>query len=133
MSRGTKTSSFGANSRISHDSSSYYESRLYEGLVAPSAHSEPDNPLPEEHRNRIIHASSEQMSDLPERCINLMVTSPPYNVTKEYDDNLSLREYLDLLKRVFTETSWWMAGALASMWPMSGASPTSPCRITSRG
>jgi DNA modification methylase len=104
MSRGTKTSSFGANSRISHDSSSYYESRLYEGLTAPIGHSEPDNPLPEECRNRIIHASSEQMSDLPDRCVNLMVTSPPYNVTKEYDDNLSLREYLDLLRRVFAET-----------------------------
>lgn len=33
-----------------------------------------------------------------------MITSPPYNVSKEYDDDLSLTEYLDLLKSVFTET-----------------------------
>ncbi len=33
-----------------------------------------------------------------------MVTSPPYNVTKTYDDDLSLQEYLDLLRRVFAET-----------------------------
>jgi site-specific DNA-methyltransferase (adenine-specific) len=33
-----------------------------------------------------------------------MITSPPYNVSKEYDDDLSLKEYLDLLKNAFSET-----------------------------
>ena len=33
-----------------------------------------------------------------------MITSPPYNVQKDYDDNLSLPEYLELLRRVFQET-----------------------------
>ena len=33
-----------------------------------------------------------------------MVTSPPYNVTKEYDDELTLDQYRALLRRVFTET-----------------------------
>jgi site-specific DNA-methyltransferase (adenine-specific) len=33
-----------------------------------------------------------------------MVTSPPYNVTKEYDNNLSLKEYLNLLNNVWKET-----------------------------
>jgi site-specific DNA-methyltransferase (adenine-specific) len=33
-----------------------------------------------------------------------MITSPPYNVSKEYDNDLSLNEYLDMLRRVFTET-----------------------------
>jgi site-specific DNA-methyltransferase (adenine-specific) len=33
-----------------------------------------------------------------------MVTSPPYNVTKEYDQDLSLQEYLQMLRRVFAET-----------------------------
>jgi len=33
-----------------------------------------------------------------------MITSPPYNVTKEYDDDLSLDEYLDFLKDVLSET-----------------------------
>ncbi|HDP98435.1 MAG TPA: site-specific DNA-methyltransferase, partial [bacterium] len=31
-------------------------------------------------------------------------TSPPYNVSKEYDDNLTLSEYLDLLNTVWRET-----------------------------
>ncbi|MGL4647934.1 MAG: DNA-methyltransferase, partial [Caldilineaceae bacterium] len=45
----------------------------------------------------------EQMTQLPARCVHLMVTSPPYNVTKQYDDDLSLDEYLGLLARVFAE------------------------------
>jgi site-specific DNA-methyltransferase (adenine-specific) len=32
-----------------------------------------------------------------------MVTSPPYNVGKDYDENLTLREYLDFLKKVWAE------------------------------
>ncbi|MEM3710400.1 MAG: site-specific DNA-methyltransferase [Nitrososphaerales archaeon] len=33
-----------------------------------------------------------------------MVTSPPYNVGKEYDEDLDLNEYLELLRDVFSET-----------------------------
>jgi len=33
-----------------------------------------------------------------------MITSPPYNVSKEYDDDLSLKDYLDLLRNSFKET-----------------------------
>ncbi len=44
------------------------------------------------------------MDGLPDNCVHLMVTSPPYNVTKTYDDDLSLHEYLELLRRVFAET-----------------------------
>jgi len=40
---------------------------------------------------------------VPSESVQLMVTSPPYNVTKEYDENLTLDEYRGLLKRVFTE------------------------------
>ena len=64
----------------------------------------PDNDLPPEFENRIVLGSSEHMEGLPDNCVHLMVTSPPYNVTKTYDDDLSLQEYLDLLRRVFAET-----------------------------
>jgi site-specific DNA-methyltransferase (adenine-specific) len=33
-----------------------------------------------------------------------MVTSPPYNVKKEYDQDMTLNEYLDLIRRVAEET-----------------------------
>ncbi len=44
------------------------------------------------------------MAEIPDYSVHLMVTSPPYNVTKEYDGNLTLDEYRGLLKRVFSET-----------------------------
>jgi site-specific DNA-methyltransferase (adenine-specific) len=44
------------------------------------------------------------MQELPDNCLHLMITSPPYNVSKEYDDDLSLQEYLDLLRNAFSET-----------------------------
>ncbi len=105
MSKSTKTSKFGAGSRISHDSTPYYNSRLYAELgTTEEENPSPDNAFPEHLRDTIIHASAEQMSAIPDNSVHLMITSPPYNATKEYDRDLSLAEYLDFLKRVFTET-----------------------------
>jgi site-specific DNA-methyltransferase (adenine-specific) len=98
------TSRFGTTARINHDSSPYYSSRLHEGLPAEPAELQPENCLPGEFANRLLERSAEDLSELPERCLHLMVTSPPYNVTKEYDQDLSLPEYLGLLARVFSET-----------------------------
>ncbi len=103
MPKGSRTSSFGTTSRISHNASSYYASRLYADLPKESP-PVPDNPFPAEYENAIIEHSAEQMSELPDNCLHLMVTSPPYNVTKEYDADLTLKEYLELLHRVFSET-----------------------------
>ncbi len=44
------------------------------------------------------------MTDLPDASVHLMVTSPPYNVGKDYDEDLSLEEFLGFLKRVWAET-----------------------------
>ena len=44
------------------------------------------------------------MSAIPDGSIHLMVTSPPYNAKKEYDDDLSLVGYRELLRAVFAET-----------------------------
>lgn len=54
--------------------------------------------------DRIFEQSSESMSQIPDNCVALMVTSPPYNVGKDYDDDLDIEEYLGLLRRVFEET-----------------------------
>ncbi len=108
--RGSKTSSFGTSSRINHDSSTYYASGLYEDLPGAAADGEPqeqalpDNAFPAEFANQIIAGSSESMKEIPAHSVHLMVTSPPYNVTKEYDKNLPLKEYLELLGQVFSET-----------------------------
>lgn len=44
------------------------------------------------------------MSELPNNFIHLMITSPPYNVSKDYDKNLSLKEYLEFLNKFFFES-----------------------------
>lgn len=54
--------------------------------------------------DRLFCKSSEEMSELPDQSVHLMVTSPPYNVSKEYDEDFTLDEYRELLKRVFRET-----------------------------
>jgi DNA modification methylase len=106
MKKGSKTSSFGTSSRISHDSSTYYGSRLYSELPVNNNDGEmlPDNEFPVEFENKIILGNSEHMEEIPDNSLHLMVTSPPYNVTKEYDEDLSLKEYLRLLHNVFSET-----------------------------
>lgn len=63
-----------------------------------------ENPIPPGKLNTIFQASAEQMNELPDASVHLMVTSPPYNVGKDYDQNLSLDEYLTFLRRVWSET-----------------------------
>ena len=43
------------------------------------------------------------MRQLPDCSVHLMVTSPPYNVGKEYDDDLTLPQYRAFLRRVMRE------------------------------
>lgn len=102
--RGTETSDFGAPGRISHDSSRFYQGRLYEGLRADEPEEYLEQPLPEAAHDVLFHKSSETMDELPDHSVHLMITSPPYNVQKEYDEDLNLDEYLALLGRVFEET-----------------------------
>ncbi|MBU4501659.1 MAG: site-specific DNA-methyltransferase, partial [Nanoarchaeota archaeon] len=102
--RGTQTSSFGTPGRINHDSTKFYESRLYDGLRNGKKVKYIENEIPEKNINKIFCKSSEKMDELPDNSVHLMVTSPPYNVSKEYDDDLSLNEYLNLLNTVWRET-----------------------------
>ena len=53
--------------------------------------------------NKIFHQSSESMNEIPSSSIHLMVTSPPYNVGKIYDEDLSLDEYRAFIKKVMLE------------------------------
>ncbi len=100
---GTSTSAFGSPGRIGHDSTKFYASRLYEGQKVKVPTQYIENEVPLASLDRIFWKSSENMDEIPDYSIHLMVTSPPYNVTKEYDENLTLDEYRGLLKRVFTE------------------------------
>ncbi|MFN2302381.1 MAG: DNA-methyltransferase [Anaerolineales bacterium] len=100
----TETSAFGTPGHTSHDSSRFYNSRMYADLDSGQTGGYHENSVPPAFLDQILCQSSENMSSLPDNCIHLMVTSPPYNVQKEYDQNLSLDDYLALLNRVWTET-----------------------------
>ena len=101
---GSSTSSFGSPSRANHDSSKFYSGRLYENL--PKQKEDVDfteNPLPNNSIDKIFCKSSEKMAELPDNSVHLMVTSPPYNVGKLYDKELSLDEYRGFLSNVWKE------------------------------
>ena len=90
MPKKTKTSSFGSPGRIAHDASAFYSARLYADQPQSDETQGAENPLPSEFLDKTINRSSEQMTGLPDNCVHLMVTSPPYNVGKDYDEDLTL-------------------------------------------
>ncbi|MGD8622439.1 MAG: site-specific DNA-methyltransferase, partial [Anaerolineales bacterium] len=102
-SKGTSTSSFGSPGRISHDSSDFYNSRMYAGRTPDVDVEHQEHAISTELLDRVYLKSSEKMDELPDYSVHLMVTSPPYNVQKEYDQDLTLDEYTGLLRRVFRE------------------------------
>ncbi len=102
--QGTESSSFGTKGRVNHDSSKFYDSKLYKELNKEQEINKETNVFPDEFINKTILGSAEDMSMIPDNSLHLMITSPPYNVSKEYDEDLSLVEYLEMLKKVFEET-----------------------------
>jgi DNA modification methylase len=100
---GTRTAAFGSPGRVSHDSRAFYGKKLYAGFPQEGTVIFKENPLPANAVNAIFCCSAETMAELPEDCVHLMVTSPPYNVGKDYDEDFTLEEYLAFLKRVWRE------------------------------
>jgi len=98
----TKTSSFGGGTRSNHDATQFYSSQLSQSYAMHVCSCE-RVAFPTAYENNILCSSSEVMKEIPDCCSHLMVTSPPYNVTKDYDEDLSLGDYLKLLTTVFTE------------------------------
>jgi DNA modification methylase len=102
--KSTKTSNFGVSKREGHDSSAFYKGKLYKDLKVNEKIVETENPIPSDVLDKILCQDSRKMDMIPDESVHLMVTSPPYNVGKEYDADLSLNEYLGLLRDVITET-----------------------------
>ena len=100
----TKTSSFGSPGRAGHDASAFYAARLYENQPQGDGLDYVENAIRSEYLDIIFNSSSAGMTELPDNSVHLMVTSPPYNVGKDYDTDLTLEEYLAFLARVWAET-----------------------------
>ena len=95
--------SFGVTDRVGYNSDNFYKRNIYTQPTS-SESTAPENLVPKESLSKIFLHSSEDMSELPDNSVHLMITSPPYNVGKEYDEDLTLDEYLSMLKRVWKET-----------------------------
>ncbi|NLO18375.1 MAG: site-specific DNA-methyltransferase [Ignavibacteria bacterium] len=66
-----------------------------------------NNPVPEEYINCIIASDSETfLKKLPDNCIDIILTSPPYNFGLDYestDDDHKWEKYFDKLFAIFDE------------------------------
>ena len=88
--KGTQANPFGSPGRKGHDSQRFYAGKLYEGLPKEQRVKYVGNPIAPQFLDRAFCRSSEKMEELPDNSIHLMVTSPPYNVGKEYDEDLTI-------------------------------------------
>jgi len=95
--------SFGVASREGHDSAAFYARKLYDRESAGTEAAFVENPVPEEIVDTVLCRDSRSLPEIPDHSIHLIITSPPYNVGKEYDRDLSLPDYLDVLSGVLEE------------------------------
>jgi len=102
--RGTATSRFGVSRRESHDASEFY-ARFH----APEVTSD-DRVAGAVDVGEALRCADARALDLPDGCVALVVTSPPYFAGKEYEAALgegaipaSYLEYLGMLRDVFAE------------------------------
>ena len=102
----TKMKGFGSSSRVGHDSTDFYSRNLYNqsGVASKPRSIDTENRPKRAILNQIYTHTSESMSELPDNSVHMMITSPPYNVGKDYDDDLSSEDYRQLLKNVWNET-----------------------------
>ena len=98
----TSTASFGAGKREGHDASEYYARRMVEPHTDEDLGDVVDPPAA--IIDQLFCQSADSMHQIPDNCVALMVTSPPYNVGKDYDEDLDIDEYLGMLEAVFAET-----------------------------
>lgn len=98
----TRTSAFGTSRRESHDASAFYSRNLYGEQPAPEA-AAAAAAAPGVWADRLYCSTSEDMREIPDRAVALAFTSPPYNVGKDYDEDISLDDYLGLIGRVGRE------------------------------
>ena len=103
MAKRTSTRAFGTSNRIGHDTSDFYDRKVFSGNSESDKEKQSEQCLPKDRLNQIYCHTSKSMTELPDRSVHLVVTSPPFNVGKEYDDDLSINEYEELPSNVFSE------------------------------
>ncbi len=104
--RGTATSAFGVSRRENHDASGFY-GRFVPPLINKSSYVHPQFEVAQPFRVVDIRNDPDP---LPDNCVALVVTSPPYFAGKQYEEELDREgvpstygEYLEMLGGVFEE------------------------------
>jgi DNA modification methylase len=100
----TSTSRFGVGKRENHDASAFYD------RFAPVELSDDETIVPCPIADEVIHGDARDMAALPDSCIALVVTSPPYFSGKAYEEALGVGhvpatylDYLAMLRDTFAE------------------------------
>ncbi|MHA1267828.1 MAG: DNA-methyltransferase [Candidatus Helarchaeota archaeon] len=102
----TTTSTFGTGKRESHDASIFYSRTMFDGMPEEVSAKELKKihvPEPGNWANQLYCQSSENMNQIPDNSIGLSFTSPAYNAGKDFDDDLSMDEYLEIIENVGRE------------------------------
>lgn len=101
MPKKTKTTTFGVSNREGHDASSFYGRVMYDALQpAPQPDTLGNLAVPSAGWDDRIYCTPAENLAIPDQSVALAFTSPPYNVGKDYDDDISLDDYLGLIQRV---------------------------------
>jgi site-specific DNA-methyltransferase (adenine-specific) len=118
MPKKTSTYSFGVSKREGHDSSSFYSRKIYSSDLRDVFEKIPDMAVNSskrktskrkemenncEWKNRIFCHDSRDMHHIPDDSVALAFTSPPYCSGKDYDQDVSLEDYLSLIADVGRE------------------------------
>ena len=102
----TETTPFGTSKRESHDSSSFYSRSMYSSMPTEINKKELSSIKVSEIGSWVDHLycqSSEYMEQIPDNSISLAFTSPAYNAGKDFDKDLSIEEYFDVIRNVAKE------------------------------
>ena len=92
---------FGGTSRINHNSKSFYNRKIF-GSKKTDNLPEQENE-PGKYLDKVLCRDSRLLDGINDSSVHLMVTSPPYNVGKDYDQDMSIAEYTKMLDIVFAE------------------------------
>ncbi|MGH9012369.1 MAG: DNA-methyltransferase [Acidimicrobiia bacterium] len=101
----TSTSNFGVSRRENHDASDFYDR-----FTSPELREDDDEISRHKAIDEIFCDDARSMTQVPDRSVALVVTSPPYFAGKEYEEALgeghipaTYLDYLKMLEDVFAE------------------------------
>ncbi len=102
----TETKNFGTGKREGHDASAFYGRSLFKEMpkeIPAKQLMQIEVPKPGEWADKFYCSTSEDMSQIPDNSIGLAFTSPAYNAGKDFDEDLGLADYLDIIGSVGKE------------------------------